>query len=65
MPESDRDTTVRQIAERLAHRFPGSKSSHVSAVVAEEYDLLTGSPIRIYVPNLVEHEARARLRHKG
>ena len=62
MPESDREVTVHQITKRLAHRFPAAPSSHVSAIVAEEYDLLSGSPIRIYVPNLVEHEARERLR---
>jgi hypothetical protein len=47
MPESDREVTVHQIAQRLAHRFPAATSRHVSDIVAEEYDLLAESPIRI------------------
>jgi hypothetical protein len=62
MPKSVREVTVSQVVERLTRRFPESSVGRVSAIVAEEYDLLASNPIRVYVPNLVEHEARERLR---
>lgn len=64
-PESARELVVNRVTESLTHRFPGARRSHVTAIVREEYDLLDGHPIRTYVPNLVEHESRERLRHAG
>lgn len=61
MPASVRETTVNQLVTRLMRRFPRATRSHVVETVSEEYDILAGNPIRTYVPNLVEHAARARL----
>lgn len=62
MTSTLRQTTVDQVADRLSQRFPRWSASRVRETVAEEYDLLANNPIRIYVPNLVEHEARERMR---
>jgi len=61
MPVSVRETTVDQLVKRLMRRFPSVTRSHVTDTVSEEYDVLAENPIRTYVPNLVEHAARARL----
>jgi hypothetical protein len=52
---------VNQLVKRLMLRFPSVTRSHVTETVMEEYDVLAENPIRTYVPNLVEHAARARL----
>jgi hypothetical protein len=64
MPASLRDTTIAQVAGLLTHRFPRQPVAHISDTVAQEYDAIAGNPIRIYVPNLVEHAARSRLTHE-
>lgn len=60
-----RETTVGEVANRLSQRFPNWSARRVRETVAEEYDLLADNPIRIYVPNLVEHEARERMRSEN
>lgn len=57
-----RELTVNQVASRLSRRFPKSTPRQVWETVAEEYDLLADNPVRLYVPNLIEHDARERLR---
>ncbi|AMM20980.1 hypothetical protein AX769_13610 [Frondihabitans sp. PAMC 28766] len=61
MAATVRELTVAQVTALLTRRFPLKNISHVTETVAEEYDALAGNPIRIYVPNLVEHAARHRL----
>jgi hypothetical protein len=53
------------VVDRLAERFPDVAREHVAAIVAEEHLELEGNPIRDFVPVLVEHEARVRLRGEG
>ncbi|AMM22697.1 hypothetical protein AX769_21480 (plasmid) [Frondihabitans sp. PAMC 28766] len=60
MAATVRELTVAQVTALLTRRFPLKTISHVT----EEYDALAGKPIRIYVPNLVEHAARHRLSHE-
>jgi hypothetical protein len=56
------DQAVSQVVDRLAERFPDRPRSVIEDVVSEQRHLLDGKPIRDYVPVLVEHGAKARLR---
>jgi hypothetical protein len=59
------DVAVDQVIERLTGKFPETSPIEIAAVVREEHGKLAGSPIRTFIPVLVEHEARDRLREKG
>lgn len=56
------DQAVSQVIDRLAERFPDRPRSFIEDVVVTERHLLDGKPIRDYVPVLIEHGAKARLR---
>ncbi len=58
----DEDKAVAEVADRLAERFPSIPRSHVDEVVQNERRSLDGKPIRDYIPVLVEHGAKAKLR---
>lgn len=64
MDDSEKRDTIAKITDRLSARYPRASRSLVARVVAEEYDLLDASRIRTYVPTLVEHGARNRLRRE-
>lgn len=63
MNPDDERRAVEQVAERLADRFPHTPPQRVSAVVGEVHNGFEGTPIRDFVPILVEREARERLAH--
>ena len=65
MNTEEETRAVDEVVERLAARFPDVPRDHVQAVVHEEHHELTGNPIRDFVPVLVEHDARERLRSEG
>lgn len=54
-----------EVVDRLAERFPDVTRDHVAFVVAEAHHELEGHRIRDFVPVLVEHAARERLRTEG
>jgi hypothetical protein len=56
------DQAVSQVIDRLVERFPDRPRSFIEDVVGTERHLLDGKPIRDYVPVLIEHGAKARLR---
>ena len=56
---------VDEVVDRLAARFPDVSRDRVAAIVGEEHLELEGNPIRDFIPVLVEHEARERLRVEG
>jgi len=58
----DEKTQLAQVVERLEERFPAVSTREIEVVVAEQAALLDGNPIRDFVPRLVEHGARSRLR---
>jgi hypothetical protein len=63
---ADEETrAVDEVVERLAARFPDVPRDHVETVVDEEHHELAGNPIRDFVPVLVEHDARERLRREA
>ena len=58
------DAAAGKLVDRLAIRFPRATREHIATTVAEEYESLSDSRIRTYIPNLVERAARARLQHE-
>ncbi len=62
MTPADTDAAISKLVERLALRFPEIQREHIDSTVAEEYAALSDSRIITYIPNLVEHGARSRLR---
>ena len=63
----DRDEAhaIDDITERLAARFPTLERSHVEEIVQDEWHRLDEGRVRDFVPVLVEHEARGRLRRES
>jgi hypothetical protein len=59
------DQAVSQVVDRLVEKFPDRPRSVIEDVVTSERHLLDGKPIRDYVPVLVEHGAKARLRQSA
>ena len=53
---------VAKVVDRLAERFPHIPRASIERAVLDEHTALNGSPIRDYVPVLVERGARGRLR---
>lgn len=58
----DEKTQLAQVVEKLEGRFPAFSTQEIEIIVAEQAAQLDGNPIRDYVPRLVEHGARAKLR---
>ena len=59
--DTEREPTIRKVADRLAPRFPAMPRHRIEGIVAEEYDSLETGRIRIYIPTLIENSARTRL----
>ena len=64
MSSSPSDAAAGKLVDRLAIRFPRATREHIATTVAEEYESLSDSRIRTYIPNLVERAARSRLQHE-
>lgn len=58
----DERAQLAQVVEKLEERFPTFSTQEIEVIVAEQVAKLDGNPIRDYVPRLVEHGARSRLR---
>jgi hypothetical protein len=58
----DEQHQIADVVTRLEQKFPGVPTSEIEIIVAEEAAALDGNPIRDYIPRLVEHGARGRLR---
>ena len=65
MNAEEEGRAVDEVVDRLAKRFPDVPRDRVAAIVGEEHLVLEGNRIRDFVPVLVEHEARDRLRAEG
>jgi hypothetical protein len=62
MDDADKQDTIEKVTARIVARHPDAPHTLVARVVAEEYDQLASSRIRTYIPTLVEHGARNRIR---
>lgn len=58
----DEKQQIADVVEQLEQRFPAFSTQEIEVIVAEQVALLEGNPIRDYIPRLVEHGARSRLR---
>ena len=56
------DQAVGHVIDRLADKFPDRPRSVIEHVVSEERHLLDDKPLRDYIPVLIEHGAKSRLR---
>ncbi|TFC12522.1 three-helix bundle dimerization domain-containing protein [Cryobacterium sp. MDB2-10] len=50
------------VIDRLAERFPHIPRTNIARAVREEHEGFDGSPVRDYIPVLIEHAAKQRLR---
>ncbi len=64
MDDTEKHETIAKVTDRLAARYPDAPRPLVARVVVEEYESLEASRIRTYIPTLVEHGARNRLRRE-
>ncbi len=62
MDDTEKNDTIAKVTDRLAARFPYASRALVARVVGDEYESLDGSRIRTYIPTLVEHGAKNRLK---
>jgi hypothetical protein len=61
MNELTEKQVIDQLADRLVPIYPAVEPDDVSRVVHEEYTRYEGSPIRDYIPLLVERHAKEEL----
>jgi hypothetical protein len=61
---ASKDSIVGGVVDRLAVRYPNASRPRIADIVGEEYEALAGGRIRNYIPTLVEHGARSRLRRE-
>ena len=64
MPPLTSKASIDRLVERLVLQFSMSQRAHIASTVAEEYAALSDSRIQTYIPNLVEHGVRSRLRRE-
>lgn len=62
MERQDEKRLLDGLIARMAEQFPTLPREHVERVVRAEHDALRDKPLRTYIPLLVEHEARRRLK---
>jgi hypothetical protein len=61
MDSSDEAHALNGVIDRLTERFPRIPRTAIELAVREEYAVFDGSPVRDYVPVLVEHSTKKRL----
>jgi len=64
MDPNEEKAAVGKVADSLAEKHPEVPSGHIKEIVNEAYDALSGNPVRDFVPPLVGHAARERLREE-
>ena len=65
MSEPDEDRVMEKVIDRLSGQFPSLTRDHVQQIVDEEFARLEVGRIRDFVPVLVEHAAKERLRNEA
>ena len=61
----DDEETRRQVVDRLEERYPQTSRADIEDAVTEEFESLTGRPVRDYLAILTERAARKRLKREG
>jgi len=62
MESDDEARALDGVTDSLAERFPHIQRTSIARAVREEHEVFDGSPVRDYIPVLVEHAAKQRLR---
>jgi hypothetical protein len=62
--QQDEEKVVREIIEHLRERLPQAPQEEVEETVVALFHEWADSPVRSFLPVLVEKEARERLRHR-
>jgi hypothetical protein len=62
MKPEDEKRAVEKVVDELVERHPEVSPDEIKEVVDEEYAALDGNPVRDFIPPLVEHAAKQRLR---
>jgi len=62
MKPEDELRAVEKLADELVERHPELPADAVRTIVSEAHHELDGAPVRDFVPPLVSHAARQRLR---
>jgi hypothetical protein len=58
------ENEIERVVDRLQGRFPDLRRQHIHHVVLEGFEGMRSARIRIYIPAIVEHLARGRLRRE-
>jgi hypothetical protein len=61
MTETEEARAVAEVATRMRERFPYLSPSAIDEVVGELHHQFDGTPIREFIPVLIENDARDRL----
>ena len=59
MTDDAKESSIDQVVDRLAARFPHVPRIHIAGIVGEEFDALNAGRIRTYIPTLVERGCAA------
>jgi len=62
MSPEDELRAVEKLADELIERHPEIPADSVRTIVTESHHELDGAPVRDFVPTLVSHSAREKLR---
>ncbi len=62
MNPQEEDRAVAKVIDRLAEKFPEAPRVRIEETVHEQQAALADNPVRDYVPVLIEHAAKDRLR---
>ncbi|SIN92209.1 three-helix bundle dimerization domain-containing protein [Agromyces cerinus] len=65
MDHTEEVRAVGEVIDRLVGRFPDLPRDHIAAVVEAAHLELEGNPVRDFVPVLVEHTAKQRLKQEA
>ncbi|MFB9308775.1 hypothetical protein BJY17_001759 [Agromyces hippuratus] len=65
MDHTEEARAVGEVIDRLVGRFPDLPRDHIAAVVEAAHLELEGNPVRDFVPVLVEHTAKKRLKQEA
>lgn len=62
MNRKEEDRAVEQIIVRLSKKFPNETATTIEKTVHEQQLALSRNPLRDYIPVLIEHAVKERLR---
>jgi hypothetical protein len=58
----DDEDTIRQVVDRLQEKLPDTPRAELERVAREEFDAISGRPVRDYLSILTERAAKKRIK---